>query len=143
LSALLVIHAAATLAMTGVIWFVQIVQYPLMARVGREAFVRFHAMHVRRTGLVVGPLMLVEAASAVGIALLRFEGPGRIGAWAGVGLLAAVWLSTALVQVPLHRRLAEGHDPVRIARLVHGNWLRTVCWSLRAGLALAWVAPAG
>jgi hypothetical protein len=141
-STLLLVHAGATLGMTGVIWFVQIVQYPLMARVGPDEFVGFHAMHTRRTGWVVGPLMLVEVACALGIALLLPVGVHPPAAWAGVGLLAVIWLSTALVQVPQHRRLSAGFDPALVARLVRGNWLRTVAWSLRAGLALWWLAPA-
>ena len=33
---LLLLHAAATLFMTGLIWFVQVVHYPLFARVGED-----------------------------------------------------------------------------------------------------------
>ena len=35
---LVVAHAAATLFMVGVIWFVQVVHYPLMARVSASEF---------------------------------------------------------------------------------------------------------
>ena len=35
---LLLIHAAATLYMAGLIWFVQLVHYPLMANVGKRLF---------------------------------------------------------------------------------------------------------
>lgn len=139
---LLVVHAGATLAMTGVIWFVQVVQYPLLARVGPDEFAGFHAMHMRRTGRVVGPLMLLEVASALGIALHPPAGVPPAAAWTGVGLLAVIWLATALVQVPQHRRLSADFDPSLVAGLVRGNWLRTVAWSLRAALALWWLAPA-
>ncbi|NIT98857.1 MAG: hypothetical protein GWN79_27120 [Actinobacteria bacterium] len=53
-------------------------------------------------------------------------------------LLAVALGSTVLVQVPLHRRLAEGHDRRTAERLIATNWVRTVAWSLR-GLLLAWV----
>ena len=39
----LLAHAAATLFMVGLIWFVQVVHYPLFARVGPDAFVPYAA----------------------------------------------------------------------------------------------------
>ena len=56
---ILLIQAAATLAMVGLIWFVQIVHYPLMAQVGRDSFAHYEASHTARTTWVVAPLMLV------------------------------------------------------------------------------------
>ena len=51
-------------------------------------------------------------------------------------LLAVVWISTFAVQVPLHRRLAEGYDAARHRRLVLSNWIRTLAWTARAVLVL-------
>jgi hypothetical protein len=64
---LLIFHGAATLYMTGVIWFVQIVHYPLFSRVGQPGFSEYAREHVRRTGRVVAGPMLVELASAVAV----------------------------------------------------------------------------
>lgn len=66
---LLLAHAASTLAMTGVIWFVQVVHYPLFAAVGRKGFAAFEASHRRLTTWVVAPLMLVELVCAAWLAL--------------------------------------------------------------------------
>ena len=134
-AALSTLHAAATLAMLGLIWFVQLVHYPLFAHAASERFADFARDHQRRTGWVVAPLMAIEAATAVGLLVLR---PGGL-TWAGVALLAAIWLSTALVQVPLHRRLAAGYDALAARRLITSNWLRTALWSGRALIALALV----
>lgn len=51
----LLAHAAATLFMVGLIWFVQVVHYPLFAKVGPDVFVPYAASHGNLTGLVVGP----------------------------------------------------------------------------------------
>jgi hypothetical protein len=67
---ILLLHAAATLSMTGLIWFVQVVHYPLMARVGRVGFADYEAAHTRRTTWVVAPPMLIEGFTAV-VLLLR------------------------------------------------------------------------
>ena len=50
----------ATVFMVGLIWFVQIVHYPLYANVGREQFPEYEALHNRLTTWVVGPAMLLE-----------------------------------------------------------------------------------
>ena len=61
---LLIVHAAATWFMTGLIWFVQIVHYPLFAKVGALAFKEYEHDHQRKTTWVVAPVMLIEAAAA-------------------------------------------------------------------------------
>ncbi len=138
---LLLLHAAATWFMTGLIWFVQVVHYPLMRRVGPDGFVEYEAAHASRTTLVVGPPMLLEAACAVWIAAAPPTGVPAGAGWIGVALLALIWLSTALVQVPLHAQLSTGFDAAAHRRLVGGNWFRTVLWTLRAVLAGWMVLP--
>ncbi|MDP9439422.1 MAG: hypothetical protein M3P49_11875, partial [Actinomycetota bacterium] len=63
----LLVHVGATLFMVGLIWFVQIVHYPLFASVGRGGFAEYSRAHSRLTGLVVGPPMLIEAGTAVAL----------------------------------------------------------------------------
>jgi hypothetical protein len=132
-------HAAATLYMVGLIWFVQIVHYPLFASVGEPGFPAYERQHVRRTGRVVVVPMLVELGTAV--AMVGCAG----GALAGLGLvlLAVIWGSTWLWQVPAHRRLEGGFDAATHRRLVRTNWVRAVAWSARGLIALVLLAPRG
>lgn len=128
-------HAGATLFMTGLIWFVQIVHYPLFRRLPAREVTAYAREHARRTGWVVGPVMLAE----LGLALALAARGGTL-AWASLTILGAIWASTAWIQVPLHRRLALDPDPTIIERLVRTNWLRTAGWTLRAPLALTLAA---
>ena len=135
---LLLLHAVTTLFMVGVIWFVQVVHYPLFSRVGEAQFPEYEHHHARRTGWVVGPPMLVELGTAIATAWCL----GGALAWCGLGLLAVVWTSTGLWQVPAHRRLEGGFDAAVQRRLVSTNWVRTVAWSARGIIACALiVAP--
>lgn len=136
---LLLLHAAATWMLTGLIWTIQIVHYPLFEQVGQDRFVRYHARHMRRITWVAGPLMLVEAGSA---ALLFFLGERSL--WFSLGLVAlgAVWASTLLLQVPLHDRLTRGYDLQTIRRLTITNGIRTLGWTLRAACLLMMLRPA-
>ncbi len=132
IEALALVHAAATWFMVGLIWFVQVVHYPLFAGVDGPRWTEYGRRHQARTTLVVGPVMLVELLSAAWLLALM---PGAI-TIAGAVLLAVVWLSTFLVQVPLHGRLDGGHDATVIRRLVATNWIRTTLWTARGVLAL-------
>jgi len=139
---LLLLHLAATWFMVGLIWFVQIVHYPLFAGVWADVWVPYAAAHTRRTGWAVGPPMLTEAVTGVLLLGTRPDAVPAAWVWAGLGLLVVVWASTALLQVPRHRLLAAGFDTAVWRLLVATNWLRTAAWSARGALALAMIARA-
>lgn len=140
MTAIVLVHAAATLAMTGLIWFVQVVHYPLFRYASTAHFSAFASMHQRRTTWVVAPLMVLEAFTALSLAAGFAPPIARAPALAGFVLLLVIWLSTALVQVPLHRRLLGGYDDPSVRRLVNTNWIRTAGWSARSMIALWLVA---
>ena len=139
---LLLLHAAATGVMTGLIWFVQVVHYPLFAHVGQAGFAAYAREHQRRTTWVVALPMLLEAGTAVLLALRPPAGVPPALAWTGLALVGVVWASTLGLQVPEHGRLAGGFDAVGARRLVRGNWVRTVAWTLRGVLVLRMLALA-
>ena len=138
MTSLFVINLVSTLFMAGVIWFVQIVHYPLFKRASRRLFCDYITGHSRRTGLLVIPAMLAELISAI---LLLNQTPTFMTleqAQIGIVLLVGVWLSTFLVQVPLHRKLRDGYNATAVRALVLTNWIRTILWTARAAL-LVWV----
>ena len=131
------VHVAATWAMIGLIWFVQVVHYPLFTSVGPDQFVGYEARHTRRTGWVVAVLMPVEAGTGLWLALNPPEQAGNLVLLIGLALIALLWITTLLWQVPLHRHLSAGYQPGLVSRLVRSNWARTVIWSVRGLLVLA------
>jgi L-asparagine transporter-like permease len=133
----LCVQAVASSAMCGLIWFVQIVHYPLFGLVDGERSKAFAQVHQDRTARVVIPFMLAEGAAAVYLAAWPPAGVPRPVTILGAAIVVAIWLSTAALQMPLHRRLAkEGNTVDAVAALVRSNWLRTAAWSLRAALSV-------
>lgn len=130
---LICVQLTTTWAMVGLIWFVQLVHYPLLACVGPAHFRVYEDAHMRRTTWVVAPLMLAEFASA---AALPFAATGMVRTLAvcGLALLLLIWLSTWLLQAPTHQKLLAGFDPRLHRRLVQSNWLRTTAWTLRGAV---------
>lgn len=131
---------ASTWFMTGLIWFVQVVHYPLFAQVGSEAFGGYHNAHVRLVTRVVLVPMVAELLTSL---WLVYEPPSGVGSQLPLfGLAAAVlvWLSTILIQVPLHQGLADAFVPRTHQRLVATNAGRAWLWTAHAGIVLAMTA---
>ena len=129
---LFVLNLAATLYMTGLIWFVQLVHYRLYPFVGAETFVTYQARHVAWTTAPVLPVMACELATAV--LLVRTSPlymPPPLAA-VGLGLVLLLWVSTFAIQVPLHRQLEQGYIQIAARRLMQTNWIRTAIWTLRS-----------
>ena len=131
------IHLAATWALVGLIWFVQIVHYPLFGYVGGSDFPDYEAQHTRRTGWLVGVLMPLEAVTGVSLVIATPADSAAIWPVVGLVLIAALWLTTLTVHVPMHRRLASGFATDLGNRLVVTNWIRTLLWSARGVLVLS------
>jgi len=136
LKLLLIVHAGVTLMMTGAIWIIQIVHYPLFSLVGSAGYSAYQSAHMSAITLVVGPLMLAEAVTG---AWLLFERPAGVTAGQaafGLVLIGVVWAMTLFVNGPQHAALSSGFDPETHAALVNSNWVRTLAWTLRGGLVL-------
>ncbi|MCB1102744.1 MAG: hypothetical protein KDL10_10295 [Kiritimatiellae bacterium] len=133
---LLLLHLFATFAMTGIIWFVQAIEYPLMHRSQGEAFRSYHAAYTKRMGFLVGPLMLLELATGVALSLLPVPGLPVLTLWIGLMLILLIWAATALLSIPCHHRLRHGYDSVTHRQLVATNWIRTAAWTLRSLLLI-------
>jgi hypothetical protein len=136
LSLVATLHIVSTVFMAGVITFVQVVHYPLMAAVGGQHFATYERSHTVRTGWVVGPPMIVELVTALWLALALSGSPSAGLAVLGLTLLGVIWASTALLQAPAHGRLVHGFDVSTHRLLVRTNWIRTLAWLARVPVAL-------
>ena len=130
---LLAIQLVTTLPLVGLIWTIQLVHYPLFSRIGDSGFIEYQHEHMRAIGPLVGPLMAVEALAAIALVFCLPTNPLAI---SGLALILVIWGSTAILQIPCHRRLCDGFDSTAHRRLVTSNWLRTIAWSGRGGLSV-------
>lgn len=138
------IHLLATTAMAGLIWFVQVVHYPLFANVPASASTAYAERHQRLTARVVGAPMAVEGVCALWLFFAPPAGVGRLLPFIAGLILAVVLGSTVMLQVPRHGRLARTTSADEIDKvvtsLVTTNWVRTIGWSTRSVLAAVMVA---
>lgn len=123
--------------MVGLIWTMQLVHYPMLSQYSASAPRAAAIDHQRRITRIVGPLMAAEVLSALMLLVDRPPSMGAGRAWLAAALLGVALLSTVLLQVPLHARLANAHDPEAATRLIATNWIRTIAWTGRALLLAA------
>ena len=130
------INIESTWFMIGLIWFVQIVHYPLFGYVGSKEFETFHEHHKTLITPVVGFVMIVELVTT---GILIFQIPVGMPNWTvivGIILIGVIWISTLFLQIPYHNKLSSKFDKNVIMMLVNTNWIRTICWSLRGIIVL-------
>lgn len=132
-----VTNFALTWFMVGLIWLIQIVNYPLFRFVEKKDFVNYHKSHVKRITPIVSSIMTLEACIAVLLLMIPTNDTNKGLALINLLFLAGIWLSTALLQLPMHNKLNILNNSQTINQLIISNWSRTVLWSLKG--FLGWV----
>ena len=130
------LNLVTTFFLIGLIWIIQLVQYPGFLKVPPGQFPVFHNHHCRAITRVVLPAMGGQCLLALFL-LLPGLGKGVPGflVWLNLLLVLITWVSTIWIQAPLHGRLATfGWDDERIRTLIRSNWIRTAAWTLQGGL---------
>lgn len=137
---IIVLQIASTLIMTGVIWIIQLVQYPFFSKVNAENFPKYHAAHTFWITPVVAPTMIVELITSILMIFYPLKTIDYKLLWLGLILTIIVWTSTFFVQIPLHNKLSKGFNANAHLKLVNTNWIRTIAWSIRCVLVIyfAW-----
>ncbi len=132
----LAIQVLMSLYMFGLIWFVQVVHYPLFAKVGAAEWVAYEQAHTHQTSFVTAPFMIVELGTAAWIWWFDYQLLENWWNLPNLLIVLALWASTFFIQVPLHNQLLRAHSAKAIQRLVNSNWIRTGLWT---GKAIVWM----
>lgn len=133
---LVLLNIFCTFTLTGLVWLIQVVHYPLFLKVGVNNFKSYHLSHGSLITYIVGPLMVLEMISSL---LLCIEEPFHIELFPfyfGFFLVCIIWFSTLFIQVPLHNKLLLHYDREVIQQLVKTNWIRTFSWTIRSFILL-------
>lgn len=130
---ILLINFSATLFMTGLVWFVQIIHYPLYLKISSN-FEAYELMHTKLTSRLTAPVMLIELTTTL---LMWWFWPSYYTLNIITSLLIIIiWISTFFVQIPLHNKLCNAFNQGHCKKLVTSNWIRTIAWTLK-GMTLA------
>lgn len=140
LNFLLKIHLFTSFYMTGIIWLVQVIHYPLFNLVSSNNWQDYHAKHIRGTSLVIAAPMFTELLSLCAIFYLAPAYRGHYLMLSSFFLLLIIWLTTFLISVPIHNQLALEFNQGSCKKLTQTNWIRTISWSLKSLILLYWLS---
>lgn len=140
---LLLLWTAIIFYVTGGIWFVQIVVYPLFGKVGPNEYVAYHRFYSSRIPL---PVIVPGFASFLLPVVLVFLRPDSVPlslalANAACGLIGLY--VTVVLEIPRHARLEKGGKQEDVIReLIRYNWPRTLSITGSALLTLLMLTAA-
>lgn len=129
----LIANIFSSFFLCGLIWTIQLVHYPIFHRLGKNRFTTHIEFHKKSISFIVVPLMLLELGTSF---FLTFtEESYSIYHASGFIIVLCIWITTFLIQVPLHNRLSVTYSKSDISKLVGTNWIRTILWTLKAGIS--------
>lgn len=139
MSSIFIINLIISLIATGLIWTIQLVHYPSMKFVPKERFISFHNFHSKRISILAIPIMLIELITSF---VLFYQNINSYNHIFTINLLIVIliWISTFLIQVPLHNTLSYSKNENILNRLIFSNWIRTILWSIRSVMLVIFLA---
>ena len=130
---LLLLNFFITSFMFGLILTTQIVNYPLFLKVKSKNFANYHSFYVDRISFIVIPVMLIEFF--LSILLISINSSYLI--IFNFVLILLIFLTTYLIQVPIHNNIKLESNKLLLNRLINTNWIRTIFWFFKS--IISWV----
>ena len=112
----------------GLILVIHFVHYKSFNFIDIEKFVEFHKFHTKNISFLVIPLMIIEVVISIIICYFYFSILSLI----NLSLVALIWITTFLLQVPSHNKLSTGKSITEIEKLVSGIVFRVYLWVFKA-----------
>ena len=124
----------------GLIWTIQLVHYPSMRFIPKERFVEYHNFHSIRISFLAVPLMVAELGTSLILFYQNYNNAIQTIFLINLVIVALIWLSTFLIQVPLHNALSKEKQSEKLSKLICTNWIRTILWTARSILMILFLA---
>ena len=125
---LLIVNFFISSFMLGLILVTQIVSYPLFLKVEVDNFSIFHDDYVSRISFIAVPVMLGELFIST---LVYYYFNTFLGFMILLSIIL-IFISTFIIQVPLHNKLKLANNRKDIIKLVNTNWIRTFLWLVKS-----------
>lgn len=124
----------------GLIWTIQLVHYPSMKYIPKDRFPEYHNFHSIRISILAIPLMFAELVTSIILLYQNLNNAIQTIFIVNLILVLMIWLSTFLIQVPLHNVLSKEKNTEKLSKLIFSNWIRTILWTARSILMILFLA---
>ena len=124
----------------GLIWTIQLVHYPSMKYIPKDRFPEYHNFHSIRISILAIPLMFAELVTSTILLYQNLNNAIQTIFLVNIILVLLIWLSTFLIQVPLHNALSKEKNTEKLSKLIFSNWIRTILWTARSILMILFLS---
>jgi len=128
----LLAHAIAVLLLTGIIWTIQLINYPGFRDIEKRQWPGYHKRHSVNIAILVLPLMLIE----IGVSGWLVWNDITLMHMAFFTLALFTWVITGVVFMPLHQHIVFRPTERDLRRLTRLNWIRTLTWTVSSVLSV-------
>ena len=122
--------------LVGIILITQFVNYPLFKKIDQN-FEIIHKEYTTKMGYVVAPIMVLEAVTVFSMYIYYPKSNELVFITC---LTIIIWLSTFLIQVPIHKTISFKKDSKKINKLISTNYIRTISWCSKLYLSMLLVS---
>jgi hypothetical protein len=140
MSVIFLLNLVLSFIAVGLIWTIQLVHYPSMRFIPKERFVEYHNFHSIRISFLAMPLMLTELGTSLMLFYQNYDNAIQTIFFINLFIVVLIWLSTFLIQVPLHNALSKEKQSEKLSKLICTNWIRTILWTARSILMILFLA---
>jgi len=138
LSVALIGNLCFSVFMTGIILFVQFVQYPLLNHISSFDFSCYYKKYIYRISWIIYPVMIFEICFASWLSFIPIQPKLQIPLLVTYILLALASLNTFLIQTPLNQKLQVAFDKNVLSKILFYNWIRFFSCAMRT-IILCWI----
>ena len=136
MSSIFIINLVISFIATGLIWTIQLVHYPSMKFIPEEKFTAYHNFHSQRISILAIPIMLIELFTSLELFYQNGSSYNHIFT-INLILVISIWISTFLIQVPMHNTLSSAKNARVLNNLILSNWIRTILWTAKSLLMVS------
>ena len=138
ISTVLLGNLCASVLMTGIVSFIQFVQYPLLNHISSFDFTCYFKKYISRITWFVYPVMILEIGFALWLSFLPVQSTLQLPILISYILLAMVTMNSFLIQTPLIQKMRFSFDKVILSKILFYNRIRIITSALRT-LLLCWI----
>ena len=131
-------NLCASVLMTGIVSFIQFVQYPLLNHISSFDFTCYFKKYISRITWFVYPVMILEIGFALWLSFLPVQSTLQLPILISYILLAMVTMNSFLIQTPLIQKMRFSFDKVILSKILFYNRIRIITSALRT-LLLCWI----
>lgn len=127
----LLFNLISTLLIAGILWFVQLVHYPLFNEMPAKNMVNYGYYHMQKISGIINLLFIIDFITIVFLLLLVNSDLSATLMLINISIFLFIVILTRITFLPIYQQISKNPNSILITKLINLNWIRTLVWSLK------------